>query len=82
MSRWLLVNLQSADEFHSHMLNRDTWSDEALKAIVRSSFVFWQKNKGTEEADKVCAFYKLNKLPVIMLIDPLTGTTNHLLFYG
>jgi hypothetical protein len=39
---WLLVNMQTADEFASHMLNRDTWSNELIQDMVRESFVIWQ----------------------------------------
>lgn len=40
--RWLLVNVQSNTEFASHRLNRDTWSHEALKEILKGTFVFFQ----------------------------------------
>jgi hypothetical protein len=37
-----LVNVQSNSEFASHQLNRDTWSDDTVKTIIRGSFIFWQ----------------------------------------
>ena len=37
-----LVNLQSDKEFASHQLNRDTWSDSALRSVLQASFIFWQ----------------------------------------
>ncbi|GJY84079.1 plant UBX domain-containing protein 7-like protein [Tanacetum coccineum] len=40
--RWLLVNLQSTKEFNSHMLNRDTWGNEAVAQTITSNFIFWQ----------------------------------------
>lgn len=40
--RWLLVNVQTADEFASHRLNRDTWGNELVQDMVRESFVLWQ----------------------------------------
>jgi hypothetical protein len=43
---WLLVNVQTADEFASHMLNRDTWGNELIQDMVRESFVLWQVGGG------------------------------------
>jgi hypothetical protein len=40
--KWLLVNLQDETVFASHMLNRDTWSDDVVQNVVASGFVFWQ----------------------------------------
>eukprot|EP01035_Chromulina_nebulosa_P021194 gene21194-27456_t len=42
-SKWLLVNIQSHTEFTSHRLNGETWNDDTIEAIVRSSFLFWQR---------------------------------------
>ncbi|KAF9621867.1 hypothetical protein IFM89_028455 [Coptis chinensis] len=40
--KWLLVNLQSPKEFSSHMLNRDTWANEAVAQTISTNFIFWQ----------------------------------------
>ena len=40
--RWLLVNIQDAQEFQCQVLNRDLWSNVGVKTIVREHFVFWQ----------------------------------------
>ncbi|XP_056165900.1 plant UBX domain-containing protein 7 isoform X5 [Syzygium oleosum] len=40
--KWLLVNLQSTKEFSSHMLNRDTWANEAVSQTISTNFIFWQ----------------------------------------
>lgn len=37
-----LINLQSNEEFASHMLNRDTWTHAAVKKLIQATFVFWQ----------------------------------------
>ena len=37
-----MVNVQSNDQFGSHQLNRDTWSDPTVASIIMGSFVFWQ----------------------------------------
>ena len=40
--KWLLVNIQDAGEFQCQTLNRDVWSNDAVKTIVREHFLFWQ----------------------------------------
>uniref|UniRef100_A0A5B7B8F9 UBX domain-containing protein n=1 Tax=Davidia involucrata TaxID=16924 RepID=A0A5B7B8F9_DAVIN len=72
-NKWLLVNLQSTKEFSSHMLNRDTWANEAVAQTISSNFIFWQVYDDTEEGRKVCTYYKLDSIPVILVIDPVTG---------
>ncbi|KAI5061027.1 hypothetical protein GOP47_0023532 [Adiantum capillus-veneris] len=72
-ARWLLVNLQSNKEFASYTLNRDTWAHHTVKDLVQSTFIFWQVYDDTEEGRKVCTYYKLTNMPIIMIIDPLTG---------
>ncbi|KAH9658737.1 Plant UBX domain-containing protein 7 [Citrus sinensis] len=118
--KWLLVNLQSTKEFSSHMLNRDTWANEAVSQTISTNFIFWQvvlhmedlKNFGynatnttyyicilkpfffnsivypftfsysvshsvvyddTSEGKKVCTYYKLDSIPVVLVVDPITG---------
>ncbi|GMP92601.1 hypothetical protein CsSME_00042757 [Camellia sinensis var. sinensis] len=71
--KWFLVNVQSNKEFSSHMLNRDTWANEAVSQTVSNNFIFWQVYDDTEEGRKVCTYYKLDSIPVILVIDPITG---------
>nr|CAB3486127.1 unnamed protein product [Digitaria exilis] len=73
LNKWLLINLQSTEEFSSHMLNRDTWGNEAVAQLVRSNFIFWQVYHDTSEGRKVCTYYNLLSIPAILLIDPITG---------
>ena len=40
--RWLLVNIQSDDDFACHALNRDVWRDELVENLVREGFILWQ----------------------------------------
>ncbi|KAK1385339.1 UBX domain-containing protein [Heracleum sosnowskyi] len=72
-NKWLLVNLQSTREFSSHMLNRDTWANEAVAQTISSNFIFWQVNDDTEEGSKVCTHYKLDSSPIVLVVDPVTG---------
>ncbi|KAL0372814.1 UNVERIFIED_CONTAM: Plant UBX domain-containing protein 7 [Sesamum calycinum] len=73
-NKWLLVNMQSTKEFSSHMLNRDTWANEAVAQTIKTNFVFWQVYDHTEEGSKVCTYYRLDSIPVILVIDPITGS--------
>ncbi|CAI0438550.1 unnamed protein product [Linum tenue] len=71
--KWLLINLQSTKEFSSHMLNRDTWANEAVSQTISTNFIFWQVYDDTSEGQKVCTYYKLDSIPVVLVIDPITG---------
>ncbi|KAK7360763.1 hypothetical protein VNO77_02776 [Canavalia gladiata] len=71
--KWLLVNIQSTKEFSSHMLNRDTWANEAVSQTISTNFIFWQVYDDTTEGKKVCTYYKLDSIPVVLIIDPITG---------
>ncbi|XP_071706382.1 plant UBX domain-containing protein 7-like isoform X2 [Rutidosis leptorrhynchoides] len=71
--QWLLVNLQSTREFSSHMLNRDTWANETVFQTISSNFIFWQVCDDTEEGSKIKTYYKLDSVPVTLVIDPVTG---------
>ncbi|RAL54596.1 hypothetical protein DM860_001724 [Cuscuta australis] len=72
-NKWLLVNLQSTTEFSSHMLNRDTWANEAVAQTIKSNLIFWQVYDDTEEGRKVCTYYRLYSIPVVLVVDPITG---------
>ncbi|RZS22207.1 hypothetical protein BHM03_00054951 [Ensete ventricosum] len=55
------------------MLNRDTWSNEAVAQTIRSNFIFFQVLHDTSEGKKVCTYYNLTTLPAVLVIDPITG---------
>ena len=71
--RWLLVNIQAADEFQSLVLNRDIWSHSTVKEIIRTCFVFWQRDRSTQQGSLFVSKYNLTQLPVVCVIDPRTG---------
>lgn len=71
--KWLMVNIQSTKEFSSHMLNRDTWANEAVSQTIKTNFIFWQVYDDTTEGKKVCTYYRLDSIPVVLIIDPITG---------
>ncbi|KAK9059956.1 hypothetical protein SSX86_020660 [Deinandra increscens subsp. villosa] len=71
--RWLIVNVQSTREFSSHTLNRDTWANDAVAQTISSNFIFWQVCDDVEEGSKIITYYKLDTVPVTLVIDPITG---------
>lgn len=72
-NRWLIVNLQDHTEFLSQCLNRDVWSNENLKHVIRSFFVFWQISVDNVEGNRFKTFYNVEQSPYVCLIDPRTG---------
>jgi thioredoxin-related protein len=73
--RWLLVNLQDNEIFTSHKLNRDIWSDDTVRTIIQTSFLFWQRNRTSRQGQTFLDRYRVpvDKLPLISIIDPRTG---------
>ncbi|KAK8935074.1 hypothetical protein KSP39_PZI012914 [Platanthera zijinensis] len=69
--RWLLVSVQSFEQFTSAMLNRET--NDTVEEILSSHFVIWQTDDGHAEGQKVCYFYNLISLPAMFIINPITG---------
>lgn len=52
LKQWLLVNVQS-DNFDSQLLNRDVWSDKALRKLMKRQFLLWQVSI-TGDIIKIC----------------------------
>lgn len=72
--KWVLVNIQQAEVFASHALNRDVWSDETITDIITGSFLFWQRDDKSTEGEQFCQYYQCgHKLPHICVVDPRTG---------
>uniref|UniRef100_A0A3Q3AVM4 UBX domain-containing protein 7 n=1 Tax=Kryptolebias marmoratus TaxID=37003 RepID=A0A3Q3AVM4_KRYMA len=72
-NKWLMINIQNVQDFACQCLNRDVWSNDAVKNIIREHFVFWQVYHDSEEGQRYIQFYKLNKFPYISILDPRTG---------
>ncbi|XP_072525396.1 UBX domain-containing protein 7 [Salminus brasiliensis] len=72
-NKWLMINIQNVQDFACQCLNRDVWSNEAVKTIIRQHFIFWQVYHDSEEGQRYIQFYKLNKFPYISILDPRTG---------
>merc|ERR1719468_318033 len=71
--KWLMINIQDACEFPCQVLNRDVWSNEAVKTILREHFIFWQQYKESEEAQRYVTFYPITEWPYVAILDPRTG---------
>lgn len=41
-NKWLMINIQNVQDFACQCLNRDVWSNDAVKTIIREHFIFWQ----------------------------------------
>uniref|UniRef100_A0A8C6LYR9 UBX domain-containing protein 7 n=1 Tax=Nothobranchius furzeri TaxID=105023 RepID=A0A8C6LYR9_NOTFU len=72
-NKWLMINIQNVQDFACQCLNRDVWSNDAVKNIIREHFIFWQVYHDSEEGQRYIQFYKLNKFPYISILDPRTG---------
>mmetsp|Transcript_19550 Transcript_19550/g.21206 ORF Transcript_19550/g.21206 Transcript_19550/m.21206 type:complete len:534 (+) Transcript_19550:38-1639(+) len=75
--RWIVVNIQSHQEFPSHLLNRDTWTNESVESILRTTFIFWQRGSTTQDGRDFMRLYHLGEeqLPNITVVDPRTGAS-------
>jgi Thioredoxin-like len=73
--KWVLVNIQSHEEFASQMLNRDTWVDDTVVSLLRTSFVFWQRGHTCQDAQAYMRTHAVSDtdLPHIGIIDSRTG---------
>ncbi|GFS21056.1 UBX domain-containing protein 7-like [Elysia marginata] len=72
-NKWLLVNVQNVQEFPCQVLNRDVWSSQDTRAMIKDNFIFWQVYNDSEEGKRFMQFYKLNQWPYVAVIDPFTG---------
>lgn len=72
-NRWLMVNIQNVQEFACQVLNRDVWSNSAVKSIISEHFVFWQVYCESEDGQRYIQFYKVTDYPYIAILDPRTG---------
>lgn len=71
--KWLIVNIQDAGEFQCQLLNRDVWSNDAVRTILGEHFLFWQQYKEFEEAQRYMTFYPVTEWPHVAILDPRTG---------
>uniref|UniRef100_A0A8C5KZ20 UBX domain-containing protein 7 n=1 Tax=Jaculus jaculus TaxID=51337 RepID=A0A8C5KZ20_JACJA len=70
-NKWLMINIQNVQDFAC--LNRDVWSNEAVKNIIREHFIFLQVYHDSEEGQRYIQFYKSGDFPYVSILDPRTG---------
>lgn len=71
--KWILINIQDPAEFTCQVLNRDFWSNQRIKTVVKEHFIFLQYQKDSPNGQNYQSFYTVSELPHISILDPLTG---------
>jgi len=69
--KWILANVQT-DESESHELN-NVWRNSEIQDIIQKHFIFWQIYDDYEEGQKIKHWYKIDKKPAVLVVDPHTG---------
>jgi len=72
-NKWMLVNIQNGREFACQTLNRDVWSNQTVKDIVKEHFIFWQVYHDSYEGQRYVHYYNVRRFPHVAIIDPRTG---------
>lgn len=72
-NKWLLVNIQNSKEFACQTLNRDVWSHQTIKDILKEHFVFWQVYHESPEGRRYVQNYRVRAYPYVAIVDPRTG---------
>lgn len=72
-NKWLIVNVQDMSDFNCQVLNRDIWSSEKLRAVIKKYFIFWQVAIDNTDGHRFQVFYGIQVFPYIGVIDPRTG---------
>lgn len=71
--KWLLVSIHDPTDFRCQTLNRDFWSDKAVKDVVREHFVFVQYESDSQEGQSYTNLYPFDDYPHVAILDPRTG---------
>ncbi|KAJ1608401.1 ubiquitin-like protein [Cryptosporidium canis] len=71
--KFILVNIQSPQEFSSVILNRDIWCDSLMMEFIQEHFIFWQRECATPDGNEWMNRYNITKLPHVSVVDPRTG---------
>lgn len=71
--RWVIVTIHQGDVFACQVLNRDVWNDPAMKQLIETYFVFWQRDIESEDGAKYRQFYRFAEAPHIAILDPRSG---------
>lgn len=75
-AKWLLVNIQTSEEFASHVLNRDIWKqtkkNQVLVPIIKDKFLFCQRDQHSNFGLKFVNTYRVTRLPCVCILNPIT----------
>lgn len=71
--KWLLVNPHDPTDFRCQVLNRDFWSDKAVKEVVKENFVFVQYESDSPDGQYYTNLYPFDDFPHVAILDPRTG---------
>ncbi|ELT92791.1 hypothetical protein CAPTEDRAFT_20428 [Capitella teleta] len=72
-NKWLMVNVQNVKEFQCQVLNRDVWSNEAVRSLIKRHFILWQVYSDSHDGMRFSRFYEASTWPYIAVLDPQTG---------
>ncbi|KAG7662330.1 ubx2 [[Candida] subhashii] len=72
-NKWILINIQDSGEFQCQVMNRDFWSNERIKSIVKDNFIFLQYQSDSNNGETYVNFYHADQFPHLAILDPLTG---------
>lgn len=72
-NKWLIVNVQDMSNFNCQVLNRDIWSSEKLRGVIKKYFIFWQVAIDNTDGHRFQVFYGIQVFPYVGIIDPRTG---------
>eukprot|EP00170_Pyropia_yezoensis_P006990 contig_28514_g7012 len=73
VSKWLLVNIQSADTPVSDVLNREVWGRPAARDLLDTSYVLWQVEATSTDGARYLNYYPSGIPPAVAVVDPRSG---------
>lgn len=71
--KWVLINIQDVTDFRCQCLNRDFWSSNQIKQLIRDKFIFLQYQHDSSNGEMYRSLYPFTEYPHIAIIDPWTG---------
>ncbi|KAJ3054395.1 hypothetical protein HK097_001946 [Rhizophlyctis rosea] len=71
--KFLMVSVNKTDEFASHVMNRDLFSQQSVKDFIKEHFVFILWGADSTEGQQHAVRYPIQGYPYLAIIDPLTG---------
>lgn len=72
-NKWMIVNVQDMNDFNCQVLNRDIWSSDVLRDVIKKYFIFWQVAIDNTDGHRFQVFYGIQVFPYVGIIDPRTG---------